>query len=70
MCMYISCTRYMLNQSMRRGIAKQLHPKTAAASGGIQTCNILSTRQMHYQLSHRGSSAGQAESRQGKGSLC
>ena len=28
----------------------------------IQTCSALRTRQMLYQLSHRGSSAGQAES--------
>ena len=36
--------------------------KRRAASGGIQTCDILCARQMFYQLSHRGSSAGQAES--------
>ena len=33
-----------------------------AASGGIRTHNVLRTRQTLYQLSHRGSSAGQAES--------
>ena len=33
-----------------------------AASGGTQTHDILLTMQMLYQLSHRGSSAGQAES--------
>ena len=33
-----------------------------AASGGTRTCDVLHTRQMLYQLSHRGSSAGQAES--------
>ena len=57
-----SCTRYMLNQSMSQGIAKQLCPKTIAASGGIQTCNVLRKRQTLYQLSHQGSLAGQAES--------
>ena len=65
--MYMSCTRYMLNQSTRQGIAKQLHPKTAAASRSIQTRNVLRTRQMLYQLSHRGSSAGQVESSLYKG---
>ena len=35
--------------------------KRRATSGGIQTCNILRARQTLYQLSHRGSSAGQAE---------
>ena len=43
--------------------------KGRAASGGIRTHNILHTRQTLYQLSHRGSSAGQAESLQGKGRL-
>ena len=33
-----------------------------AASGGTRTRNILHAVQMLYQLSHRGSSAGQAES--------
>ena len=43
-----------------------------AASGGIQTHNILHTVQMLYQLSHQGSSTVQAESlkfTQGKGHL-
>ena len=46
--------------------------KRRAASDGIQTRNILCTRQTLYQLSHRGSSARQAESLkfiQGKGHL-
>ena len=38
--------------------------KRRAASGGIQTRDVLRARQMLYQLSHRGSSAGQAESLQ------
>ena len=33
-----------------------------AALGGTWTCNVLRSRQTLYQLSHRGSSAGQAES--------
>ena len=58
-------------QSLRLGNAKQLHLKTTpfflkkkirAASGGTRTRDILHTRQTLYQLSHRGSSAGQAES--------
>lgn len=36
--------------------------KLRAASGGIQTCNVLCTRQTHYQLSRLGSSAGRAKS--------
>ena len=36
--------------------------KRRVASGGIQTCDVLRTRQTLYQLSHQGSSAGQAES--------
>ena len=36
--------------------------KRRAASGGIQTRDILCTRQTLYQLNHRGSSAGQAKS--------
>ena len=39
-----------------------LKRKRRAASGGIQTRDILCTRQKLYQLSYRGSSAGQAES--------
>ena len=39
-----------------------LKRKRRAASGGIRTCDILCTRQTLYQLSHRGSSAGQAKS--------
>ena len=38
--------------------------KRRAASGGIRTRDVLRARQMLYQLSHRGSSAGQAESLQ------
>ena len=61
---------YMKSQSTRQGKSKQLRPKTTpfsqekngAASGRIRTCNILCTRQTLYQLSHRGSSAGQVES--------
>ena len=49
---------YMSDQSLRPGKAKQLHPKTTpfsqenkrAASGGIQTCDVLRTRQTLYQL--------------------
>ena len=46
--------------------------KKWAASGGIRTHNVLHARRTLYQLSHRGSSAGQAESlkfMQGKGHL-
>ena len=62
---------YMNDQSLRLGKAKQLHLKTTlfflkrkrrAASGGTRTRDVLHTVQMLYQLSHRGSSAGQAES--------
>ena len=35
--------------------------KRRAASGEIQARNVLRTRQTLYQLSHRGSSAGQVE---------
>ena len=63
------------NQLMRQGKATpedNSKRKRRAASGRIQTCNVLCTRQILYQLSHRGSSAGQAESlmfMQGKGCL-
>ena len=36
--------------------------KRRAASGGTRTCDVLRARQTLYQLNHRGSSAGQAES--------
>ena len=36
--------------------------KRIATSGGIRTCDILRARPTLYQLSHRGSSAGQAKS--------
>ena len=36
--------------------------KRRAASGGTQTRDVLRSRQMLYQLSHRSSSAGRAES--------
>ena len=36
--------------------------KRRAASGGTRTHDPLRSRQMLYQLSHRGSSAGQTES--------
>ena len=36
--------------------------KKNAASGGIQTCDILRTRQILYQLSYWGSTGGQAKS--------
>ena len=36
--------------------------KRKASSGGTRTRDILCTRQTLYQLSHRGSSAGEAES--------
>ena len=60
-------------QSLRQGKAKQLHehmkttllffPRQKQASpGGIRTHNVLHTRQTLYQLSHQGSSVGQAES--------
>ena len=39
-----------------------LKRKWRTASGGIWTRNVLCTRQTLYQLSHKGSSAGQAES--------
>ena len=39
-----------------------LKRKRRAASGGVRTCDILRTRQMLYQLSHRGNSTGQVES--------
>ena len=39
-----------------------LKRKRRAASGGIRTRDILSTRQTLSQLSHQGSLAGQAES--------
>ena len=63
------------NQSLRQGKAtpedNSLFLKRAA-SGGIQTHDVLRARQTLYQLSHRGSSAGQAKSlkfMQGKGCL-
>ena len=59
----------MNNQSLRQGKAttpkdNSFFPKRKrrAASGRIQPCDILCTKQMLYQLSHQGSSAGQAES--------
>ena len=66
---------------MKQGKAKQIRLKTIpfflkrkrrAASGRIRTHNILRTKQMLYQLSHQGSSAGQVEFlkfMQGKGRL-
>ena len=73
---------YMLTQSTRQGKVKQLRPKTTpfflkrkrsySTSGRIRTHKVLRTRQTLYQLSHQGSSAGQAESLksiQGKGHL-
>ena len=39
-----------------------LKRKRRAASCGTRTRDVLHTRQTLYQLSHRGSSAGQAES--------
>ena len=63
---------YMNDQPLRQGEAKQLHLKTTpffsilrkrrAASGRTRTHDVLHTRQTLYQLSHQGSSAGQAES--------
>ena len=59
----------MNDQSLRK--AKQLCLKTTPFfprekeelfSGGIRTRDILRARQTLYQLSHRGSSAGQAKS--------
>ena len=61
--MYISCTRYILNQSTRQGIAKQLRPKTAAASGGIQTHNVLRTSLARHHRIH--GSRGWKEGREG-----
>ena len=59
----------MTEQSWRRGKGRQLHLKIAlfpekirATSGRTPTCDIQHTVQMFYQLSHLGSSAGQAES--------
>ena len=58
------------NQSLRQGKAKQLclnttpffpKRKRRAVPGAIRTRDILRVRQTLYQLSHRGSSAGQAE---------
>ena len=63
-------TLYMYIQSLRQSQARQQHvymPKEnsffpRAASGGTWIREILRTRQTLYQLSHRGSSAEQAES--------
>ena len=63
-----TCTTTDTCQLSRRDKAEQsnYYPKTAikkrATSGGTWTCDILRTRQMLYQLSYRGSSAGQAKS--------
>ena len=53
----------------RQGKGSQLHPKTdfffqrkKCCLSGTRTHDILHTMQMLYQLSHQGSSAGQAES--------
>ena len=62
---------YMNDQSVETRQSKATTPednsfflkrKRRAASGGTQTCDVLHTRQTLYQLSHRGSSAGQAKS--------
>ena len=47
--------------------SKQLHPKTTPffsreKMSCLRICDVLRARQTLYQLSHRGSSAGQAES--------
>ena len=84
-CLYYvhtcSCTSVHVNSVNETRQSKATMPadhsfflkrKRRAASGGIQTRNTLRTRQTLYQLSHRGSSAGQAESSkfaQGKGRL-
>ena len=59
----------MNDQSLRQRKATKpkdnslfLKRKRRAASGGIQTHDVLHTRQTLYQLSHQGSSAGQAKS--------
>ena len=62
---------YMYVQLLRQSKARQLRLRTTtvfseekkgAAWGGIQTRGILRARQTLYQLSHWGSSAGQARS--------
>ena len=67
---------YMYVQSLRQGkqgnyTVRQLllfpREKRRVASGGIRTRDVLRTRQTLYQLSHRSSSAGQAESLKGNG---
>ena len=67
---YLHHIKYMYVQLLRQGSARKLCPRTThfskrkrrAASGGIRTCDVLRARQTRYQLSHRGSSAGQAKS--------
>ena len=57
------CGNIILGFIRRR--RRRRKPKKSC-SGAIRTHNILLTRQMLYQLSYRGSSAGWAESRQYK----
>ena len=72
---YLHHIKYMYVQLLRLGNARKLCPRTThfskrkrrAASGGIRTRDVLRARQTLYQLSHRGSSAGQAKSFKGKG---
>ena len=54
----------MLTRSLRQGKAKQLHPKTTPLFSREKMSCLRrdSNLQVRYQLSHRGSSAGQAES--------
>ena len=47
-------------------ISFSMENEKKSCSGGIQTHDILLTRQMLYQLSYHGSSAGWVESRQYK----
>ena len=70
-CVYIHTYMYMNTSVIETRQSKATTPednslflkrKRRAALGGTQTRNVLHTRQTLYQLSHRGSSAGQAES--------
>ena len=58
---YSTCTVHV-KSVMEARQCNATTPEKGAASGGTQTCNILHTMYMLYQLSYRGSSAEQAKS--------
>ena len=61
--LHIQCTAHVhVKSAMETRQCNATTPEKGAASGRTQTCNILHTMYMLYQLSYRGSSAEQAKS--------